>query len=43
MDFLTVKGFMRPWFMAVLLGGFGLLTGVILYIITVLQLAFRKI
>ena len=43
MDFLTVQGFMRPWFMAVLFGGFGLLTGVILYIITVLQLALRKV
>jgi hypothetical protein len=28
--------------MAVFLGGFGLLTGVILYIVIVLQLAFKK-
>jgi ABC-type branched-subunit amino acid transport system permease subunit len=42
MDFLTVQGFMKPWFVAVLFGGLGLFIGVILYIITVEQLAFRK-
>ena len=42
MDFLTVQRFMRPWFMVVLLGGLGLFTGVMIYIIDVLTLACRK-
>src|SRR4030042_1758289 len=42
MDFLTVQGFMRPWFMIVLFGGLGLFTGVIIYIIDVLSLATKK-
>ena len=43
MDFLTVQQtFMRPWFIIVLFGGLGLLTGVLIYIIDVLTLASRK-
>jgi nitric oxide reductase subunit B len=42
MDFLTVQGFMRPWFMIVLLGGLGLFTGVIIYIIDILTLATKQ-
>jgi nitric oxide reductase subunit B len=42
MDFLTVQGFMRPWFIVVFLGGLGLFTGVIIYIIDVLQMATRR-
>jgi nitric oxide reductase subunit B len=43
MDFLTVQqGFMRPWFMIVLLGGLGLSIGVIIYIIDILTLASKK-
>jgi hypothetical protein len=42
MDFLTVQGFMRPWFMIVLFGGLGLFIGVMIYIIDILQLALKK-
>ena len=42
MDFLTVQGFMRPWFMAVFFGGLGFFIGVIIYIIDVLQMATRR-
>jgi hypothetical protein len=42
MDFLTVQGFMRPWFVVVLLGGLGLFAGVIIYMIDVLSLATKK-
>jgi nitric oxide reductase subunit B len=42
MDFLTVQGFMRPWFIAVFFGGIGLFIGVIIYIVDVLTLASRK-
>jgi hypothetical protein len=41
-DFLTVQGFMRPWFMVVFIGGLGLFTGVIIYIIDILTLATKK-
>ena len=41
-DFLTVQGFMRPWFIVVLLGGLGLFIGVIIYIVDVLTLATKK-
>jgi len=42
MDFLTVQGFMRPWFMIVFFGGLGLFIGVIIYIIDVLSLTIKK-
>jgi nitric oxide reductase subunit B len=42
MDFLTVQGFMRPWFMAVFFGGLGLFVGVMIYIVDVLTLATSK-
>jgi cbb3-type cytochrome oxidase subunit 1 len=42
MDFLTVQGFMRPWFMIVFFGGLGLFIGVIIYIIDVLSLTMEK-
>jgi len=42
MDFLTVQGFMRPWFMAVFFGGLGFFIGVVIYIVDVLSLAMKK-
>jgi hypothetical protein len=41
-DFLTVQGFMRPWFMAVLFGGLGFFVGVLIYIVDVLTLVMKK-
>jgi nitric oxide reductase subunit B len=41
-DFLTVQGFMKPWFIAVFIAGLGFFAGVILYIIDVLSLAMKK-
>jgi len=41
-DFLTVQGFMRPWFIAVFIGGLGFFIGVVIYIIDVLSLATKK-
>jgi nitric oxide reductase subunit B len=41
-DFLTVQGFMRPWFMAVLFGGLGFFVGVLIYIVDVLTLVTKK-
>jgi nitric oxide reductase subunit B len=41
-DFLTVQGFMRPWFMAVFFSGLGFFIGVIIYIVDVLKLATQK-
>jgi nitric oxide reductase subunit B len=41
-DFLTVQGFMRPWFIAVFIGGLGFFIGVLIYIIDVLSLAMKK-
>ena len=41
-DFLTVQGFMKPWFIAVFIAGLGFFIGVILYVIDVLKLATQK-
>jgi nitric oxide reductase subunit B len=41
-DFLTVQGFMRPWFLVVFIAGLGFFTGVVIYIIDVLTLATKK-
>jgi nitric oxide reductase subunit B len=41
-DFLTVQGFMKPWFIAVFIAGLGFFIGVILYVIDVLSLAMKK-
>jgi nitric oxide reductase subunit B len=41
-DFLTVQGFMRPWFMAVFFSGLAFFVGVIIYIYDVLTLATKK-
>jgi nitric oxide reductase subunit B len=41
-DFLTVQGFMRPWFMAVFFSGLGFFVGVIIYIVDVLTLVTQK-
>jgi nitric oxide reductase subunit B len=42
MEFLTVQGFMRPWFKAVFFAGLGFFIGVVIYITDVLILATRK-
>jgi hypothetical protein len=39
MDFLTVQGFMKPWFKVVFFGGLGFFIGVLIYIFDVLKLA----
>jgi nitric oxide reductase subunit B len=41
-DFLTVQGFMKPWFMGVFFAGLGFFIGVLIYIVDVLQLATKK-
>jgi hypothetical protein len=41
-DFLTVQGFMRPWFIAVFFSGLAFFIGVIIYIYDVLALATKK-
>jgi nitric oxide reductase subunit B len=41
-DFLTVQGFMKPWFIAVFIAGLGFFIGVILYIVDVLKMATQK-
>jgi nitric oxide reductase subunit B len=41
-DFLTVQGFMRPWFMAVFFSGLAFFIGVIIYVYDVLALAMKK-
>jgi nitric oxide reductase subunit B len=42
MDFLTVQGFMRPWFMGVFFAGIGFFIGVIIYITDVLRICLRR-
>jgi nitric oxide reductase subunit B len=39
MDFLTVQGFMKPWFKVVFFGGLGFFIGVLIYIFDILKLA----
>lgn len=41
-EFLTVQEFMKPWFIAVFIGGLGFFVGVILYIVDVLKIATHK-
>lgn len=41
-EFLTVQEFMRPWFIAVLVGGLGFFIGVVIYIVDVLKIATHK-
>jgi len=41
-EFLTVQGFMRPWFMGVFFAGLGFFIGVIIYIVDVLILAMKR-
>lgn len=41
-DFLTVQGFMKPWFLVVFFSGLGFLMGVVIYIVDVLKIVTHK-
>lgn len=42
MDFLTVQGFMRPWFKIVFFAGLGFFVGVLVYLYDVIRLVLTK-